>query len=399
MTTIPVSGSAVQLTQSLTQASTIQNAGSSNVYLDVSSAVTDMNYGIELKPQSAIQWPANSELWAVCKAGESSTLTVLYNAENVTLGSVDTVITGPVTATIDGTVDANITNASIAVTGDVNANISNAVVPIQGDVGITSGTVNATIDGDVSVNGSTVNIGGVLTPVHILGTGRLVPGYSGAISSSISFDVNVNPDGDQIGSSLLVRFSLTGTQTSPGEYIDLAFTFDNTSAGEPDYTVRIPLACVAAFNTPLEILLPFYGTYPVRVQGSASANVSQTTYNMEILEAPGYPNQPLILTAPSESFPQVSINGGTANAFVRLPPSSNDVNFYIQLINATCTRADLMRSVLGSGSDITVSTRIIGFDTVDSNYRYEFSLPANPHGLLYLLLSFSGGGNAYISTY
>jgi hypothetical protein len=96
---------------------------------------------------------------------------------SVNIGS-EVNITGNVTVdSITGTVDANITNASIPVTGTVDANITNATLTVDGTVSLTAGqvvevtnqaggslTVAGSVDANISnatidVSGSTVTIG------------------------------------------------------------------------------------------------------------------------------------------------------------------------------------------------------------------------------------------------
>lgn len=207
---------AVQVAQTGTEEALVRNAGASSVYLDVSSAVSPVSFGIELKPFDSVNWPTGTDLWAVTGTGQTSTLTVLYGATGVSLGSVAAVVTGDVNATISGPVNANITNASIPVTGNVNASITNASIPVTGNVNATitnasidvdvngtvpvdiqNATIDATISGDVNVLSGQVNVGGILTPVTVQGGGAGILSASNSLGVGASVNIPVViPSGD-----------------------------------------------------------------------------------------------------------------------------------------------------------------------------------------------------------
>lgn len=101
---------------------TILNTGASTVY------IADANTGraleaYALNPQGTIQWNASTPLYAFTLSGERST--VIVNDASVQLANTS------VTATIDGPVDANITDP-VSVTGTVAATILNDVIVNRG---------------------------------------------------------------------------------------------------------------------------------------------------------------------------------------------------------------------------------------------------------------------------
>lgn len=198
----------VQISQTGTQEALIKNVGNETLFLDQYSSVSSANHGLSLAPFSSVNWAEGRDLWAVTAPGTATSVTVLYGATGTSLSEVSAVVTGDVTATIDGPVNANITNASIPVTGTVNANVTNAVIPVNGTVNaniqnasipvtgtvnanITNANIDATITGDVVVTSGQVNVGGILTPVQVQGGGAILHSQSGVISPGGSVTVNI----------------------------------------------------------------------------------------------------------------------------------------------------------------------------------------------------------------
>lgn len=89
MPTFPISNVPVNISQSITQNALIQNIGNATIYLDTHSAVSEHSYGTALLRQSTVNWPANTVLWAVTAAGQTSAASVLFNASGASIGSVD----------------------------------------------------------------------------------------------------------------------------------------------------------------------------------------------------------------------------------------------------------------------------------------------------------------------
>ena len=88
----------------------------------------------------------------------------------------------------NSSLSVNVNNANIPVSGNVNATITNATVPISGNVGISSGNVNAVIQGgEVSIDGGEVNIGGILTPVNVVGTGGEVDTWDAVFANGQNY--------------------------------------------------------------------------------------------------------------------------------------------------------------------------------------------------------------------
>lgn len=96
MPNFPVSEVPVQVSQTITQGALIRNVGASTVYLDASSAVSPASFGVNLEPNDSVTWQPNLELWAATNSGETSALSVLYNATGTTLGTVEASIANPV---------------------------------------------------------------------------------------------------------------------------------------------------------------------------------------------------------------------------------------------------------------------------------------------------------------
>src|SRR5882757_16568 len=158
-----------QISQTGTQDALIRNTGSSPVFLDAYSSVSESNYGLELQPLDSVNWAKGRDLYAVCSPGNVSTLSVLYGAEGVSLGAVSAVVTGDVTATIDG---------PVTISGTIPVDVQNAVI-------------NADVTGNIIVDSGTVNVGGILTPVAIEGGGQVLLNQTATVAAGGVTNINV----------------------------------------------------------------------------------------------------------------------------------------------------------------------------------------------------------------
>lgn len=191
MPNFAINGSSpVRVSQASTDAGLIRNTGNSAVFLDKYSSVTSANYGLELQPFDSVNW-SGSDLWAVSAPGDTSTLSVLYGADGVSLGAVSAVVTGDVTATIDGPVDANIlgtvtVDGDVSISGPVTASIS-GTVPVD----IQNAVINADVTGNIIVDSGEVNVGGILTPVQVQGGGSVLVNTTGTLTPGGSINISI----------------------------------------------------------------------------------------------------------------------------------------------------------------------------------------------------------------
>lgn len=302
--------SPTQISQTGTQAALIRNTGSSVVYLDAYSSVSESNYGLELQPLDSVNWAEGRDLWAVCSAGNQSTLSVLYGADGVSLGAVSAVVTGDVTATIDGPVEANIQ-------GTVPVDIQNAVI-------------NADVTGNIVVDSGEVNVGGILTPVVIQGGGQGILTASATINAGVTVNVPVTIPGN-LGSfyAYRIRFIVTGTAhaTQPRilRYLDnyenrtnvVLPSLNDWPLGDPSRHIFTIPAQTPNFNIAISNIGSVSATYVIQVDGVNVAPAQPTTFLGDAL----YSNDgPLSVTPPT--------SGSIGNVY--LPPSFQGYNCIVR---------------------------------------------------------------------
>ena len=115
------------------------------VYLGLFAVVLSFYPGYRAAAQTTPSIPVKAaNTTKATAAATTATISVPVTVVNTPLP-----VTGNVNASVNGTVNANITNASVPVKSTVNANITNAAVPV-------SGTVNANITNTPSVNVSSL---------------------------------------------------------------------------------------------------------------------------------------------------------------------------------------------------------------------------------------------------
>lgn len=243
---------------------------------------------------------------------------------SVNIGS-EVNITGNVTVdSITGTVDANITNASIPVTGDVQANVTNATLTVDGTVSLTAGqvvevtnqaggslTVAGTVDATVqnatiesgTVDISTMPIGSLLT--------TLAPG-----ANSYTIDAATIAK-----SNTLV---LTGTPT------DLSHLTSVTTSTAPFYALpfggiilpgsNVPCVVMVALPTDVGVTIAFGNTpatAPVEdilVYGSTGVSMVAAAVTNLPLSAINPSGTPAVNVRPHVPVQTVSVGNPAAGA-------------------------------------------------------------------------------------
>lgn len=392
---------AVRISQTGTQEALIQNTGNSTLYLDQYSSVSSANHGLALAPLSSVNWAAGRELWAVCAPGTDTSVTVLYGATGTALSEIAAVVTGDVTATIDGPVNANITNASIPVTGDVEATITNASIPVTGDVNanitngvidvsgtvdanITNAVIDATVTGNIIVDSGEVNVGGILTPVTIEGGGALVHSQSGNLTPGQVLNINVPLP---VSGRTFYAFKITVEITSPQHatlprVIGYTDTFDNftTIVRYPtaDQGVSIPYKhsfTIPAQQSTFTILLrnpsgTLTNGYSVRVDGVNVGSPYPATNIGYLLNS----CSPVQVTPPT--------SGATVNVW--LPPSFQE---YKVLMRTASTAAVVVGMTLNYINDA---------GTLEQYAGRAYSTGVNTTNINPTNNNFEGAGNVYI---
>ena len=151
-----------------------------------------------LAPHQSAIFAEGSPVWARVTPGQAGSpasieLGIWPGSPSAPQGAVDVANEVTVNGTVDvgtvtGTVDANITNASIPVSGTVDASITNASIPVTGTVD--ASITNATLD----VTGSTVSIAaGQVVEVENPSGGSLTVAGSvdiGTVTGTVTIDAN-----------------------------------------------------------------------------------------------------------------------------------------------------------------------------------------------------------------
>lgn len=343
----------IRISQVGTQEALIRNTGNSTLYLDQYSSVSEGNHGLSLQPFSSVNWAAGRELWAVTAPNDETTVTVLYGATGTALSEVSAVVTGDVTATVDGPVNANITNASIPVTGTVNANVTNAVIPVNGtvnaniqnasipvtgnvnvtsgtvnatiqnasipitgNVGITSGTVNAVVN-NATIASGTVNVGGILTPVTIEGGGGLVLNQTTTMTAGQVLNINVPlPGSGRTFYAFKIKLQINDAQhaTIP-RILSYTDTFDNftTIVRNPSSTQSLGIPWVHSFTIPAQA-----STFSIQLRNTSGALTTNFTLRIDGVNV-GAPT-------PTSNLGYI-LNSATPLTFV-LPSVAPDLEFW-----------------------------------------------------------------------
>lgn len=247
MPNVPITTSPTRISQTVTQQANLQNTGNVTVYLDSHSAVSHFAYGLAVSPRASVNWPADSELWAVTES-DDGVLSVLYGADGVSVSEVSAVVTGDVTAVIEGPVDATIT-------------------------------------GPVTVSG-TVTVGGIDTPVMVQGGGEILYVGSGSVAGSTGVSLNIPaPASGLTYFGLRVFISHNGpTLAEP-----LEFSIESNGAGFAS-SPSIAVASLGAGGLILgsfgnagqaEFIVPMAAQYPIRVFLS-NRSPSACNYSLQV---------------------------------------------------------------------------------------------------------------------
>ena len=72
----------------------VQNTGTSNVYIGVDNSVTADSHNVFIAPNVSFEWPANTPLWAVCLPGQQSVLSYIMNGVSIGGAMINTVTYG-----------------------------------------------------------------------------------------------------------------------------------------------------------------------------------------------------------------------------------------------------------------------------------------------------------------
>ena len=151
---IPLTTSPIKVSGTKTKPYLITNDPNSanTIYLGTDSSLTTNNYGATLDPGASLTWSEiTKEVWAKTATGTAN-VTVIYEASGTFSPVTKTTILNA-SIPVSGSVNANITNASLTVAGNVN--VTNASIPVSGSVAISSGSVNIT-SGTVAVSSGNI---------------------------------------------------------------------------------------------------------------------------------------------------------------------------------------------------------------------------------------------------
>lgn len=356
----------VQLAQSGARGFLVRNIGSVPVYLEEGSTVSSTAYGLELQPLDSANWPQDKALWIVTALGAVGDISVLYGAEGVSLGAVSAVVTGDVTATIDGPVDANITNASIAVTGDVT--IDNASIPVTGtvDANITNAVIDATITGDVNVLSGEVNVGGILTPVQVQGGGAVLLNQSGTINAGASLNINIPGPADGL-TYFGIGVIVTNTSKTISNDIPFICRLRNfgTGTGSPSTVFYAGLVGSGGLNlggfgsiASTGIAVPVGTGFPITLtidNNGGSGNMGYRAIAIGISQADTLPRDFGQWNNGIES--RVTFNNSAAGSYVTVAASMETRDFLLQSVSATAGGNFSVEGVDSSGTWLPTMTR------------------------------------------
>lgn len=238
MTSMQVGTVPVRIQQSWAGGWSMQNLGPGTVYLDNVPGVS-VATGYPVIPGRSLPLDSGVTLWAV-----SDTSAMVSTVLGVSTDSA-TIITGDVTATVSGPVDAHITNATVPVAGNVgitgvaNVNVNNASIPVSGSVNATIQNATVPVSGNVGISGTAnVNVSNASIPV------------SGSVNATIQ-NASV-PIAGNVG--------ITGTPTvqfASGQKVDI----NNT-----------PSVNIGAGNT-----IGISGTPSVAISGTPSVNIANAS--------------------------------------------------------------------------------------------------------------------------
>jgi hypothetical protein len=200
---ITVSSSPVKISSRVSKPYLIANTSTTaTVYLGQDPNITTNNFAITLTPGQALTWTEiNSEVWAISSSG-NAVVSIAYEANAVFSSTVNI---ANATIPVSGSVNANITNATLAVAGNVN--VTNASIPVSGSVAISSGSVSVT-SGSVNVNAGNITAAVGSTPT-LLSTQTI--NYTTSSSTTVDTfltDVNIQPY-----SSVIIQITVQSTST------------------------------------------------------------------------------------------------------------------------------------------------------------------------------------------
>jgi hypothetical protein len=258
-----------------------------------------------------------------------------------------------------GIVDAHITNASIPVTGDmnvtnsslnVNANVTNASIPVTGNMN--ANITNATIE----VEGE-VTVGGILTPVNVVGTGGFVSQISGAFTASQgtrNYTINA-PAGGQRGNS----WRISGINEMPETVkVQLVTSTELVLASFTAYPR-------SGFNEAcsFDFVVPMSSNYPVTLRISrGTTGTARSGLIIEIAEVSGGATSPDNGLPYQKTFSGILNQDGTGQetAFY-IPPSFRPLRACFSIIDT-----------------IASPTQITSTYLADYNYSWQL-LARDPH--------------------
>ena len=262
-----------------------------------------------LGPHQSTIFGEGQPVWARVTPGQAGNptsveLSVYPGSPSAPQGAVDianeVTVNGTVdVGTISGTVDANITNASIPVSGSVDANITNATLQIAGTVDIAAGQVvevtnesggSLTVAGTVdisSVGGTvTVDANGSDVTVDAVGVGTIVKTLpSGATSVSVTVGSGVN---SLVMSPVPIEITVQVSTATPGTTVYLPNSTVINSDGTKTVVVQIPFA----------------GTYTVTLTAVSALDVYIST-NTGIEDVRASLASPIVQMGSSYLVPQI----------------------------------------------------------------------------------------------
>lgn len=336
MPNFEITSTPVRLSQTITNTSLLTNNGASIVFLDASSSVNDLVYGLAMAPRQQVVWPANKELWAVTAPNTTSNMAVLYDAEGASASEVS----------IDGPVDVDLLNP----------------VNVQG-----GGTELLSFSGDVQNNST--NGHSVMAPANGLTYYGLLVflQYStgGAADDAISVDVFNHG---------------TGVIPPPTSAVVL------NGASHPDQAGSFGRVHQTAF------IVPVTDSYPINIDVSKFGGTGATDYILivrGISQSLPYPVDAM-QWADNHDDDNVNLDNLAAGQLVYFAPSFQDLRFRFTALSATAGNFTIDAHDTSSGWYETENRPQIGYlggtvptGTIESPSKSEFIIPGNgrPHRL------------------